>query len=299
MDFSWRSSLDHDEKVRSFLKSQGVSHRMFSQIKHFGGRITVDQKEVFTSDYVRPGQLVTIFMPDEKENSDLTADFDDPLEIVFENRDFLVVNKPAFVTTVPGHADRTTTLVNMVKAHLITENAGSLVPHVVTRLDRDTSGLVLLAKHKFAHSLLNDALMNHHDIEKYYTAFASGQFEEDHGIIDQPIGRVDDDFIRRQVRPDGKRSVTEYWVEKRFASFTQLKVQLHTGRTHQIRVHLSWFGHPLVGDDLYGGPRSEAIGRQALNASQLVFFDPFANKNRHFNVGLPKDMLDLSNLINS
>ncbi|EHN59392.1 RluA family pseudouridine synthase [Oenococcus kitaharae] len=290
MKFSWVSDLDDMQKVRLFLKARGVSHRMFSQLKHFGGKIVVDDHEVFTNDYVKPGQQISIFMPAEKENGQLTADFKDPLDVVFEDDNFLLINKAPFVTTVPGHADRQTTLVNMVKAHLITEEAESLVPHVVTRLDRDTSGLVLLAKHKFAHALLNDALMDHHDIEKFYQAFAVGEFPEDHGIIDQPIGRVEGDFIRRQVRPDGKESLTEYWVEKRYDNFTQLKVQLHTGRTHQIRVHLAWAGHPLVGDDLYKGPKSSFIFRQALHASDLTFFDPFANKNQHFHAGLPEDI---------
>ncbi|MFT8324712.1 RluA family pseudouridine synthase [Oenococcus sicerae] len=290
MEFSWISDLDEPQKVRLFLKSRGVSHRMFSQIKHFGGKIVVEKNEVFTNDYVGPNQKITIFMPTERENVQLTADFDDSLKVVYEDNNFLLVDKAAFITTVPGHADRKSTLVNMIKAHLINEKAESLVPHVVTRLDRDTSGLVLLAKHKFAHALLNDALMAHHDIEKFYTTLAIGEFKEDHGIIDEPIGRVEGDFIRRQVRPDGKRSVTEYWVEKRFENFTQLRVQLRTGRTHQIRVHLTWAGHPLVGDALYGGPASKLISRQALHASDLTFFDPFANKNQHFHADLPEDI---------
>ncbi|MDV7686332.1 RNA pseudouridine synthase [Oenococcus oeni] len=290
MEFSWISETKEPEKVRLFLKARGVSHRMFSQIKHFGGKIVVEGREVFTNDYVKNGEKITIFMPPESENVELDADFTDPLKVVFEDKNFLIVDKPAFVTTVPGHADRKTTLVNMIKAHLIQEKADSLVPHVVTRLDRDTSGLVLLAKHKFAHALLNDALMEHHDIEKFYVALVSGNFQEDHGMIDEPIGRIEGDFIRRQVRQDGKRSVTEYWVEKRFDNFTQLRIQLHTGRTHQIRVHMAWAGHPLIGDVLYGGPHSKLISRQALHASEMIFFDPFANKNQHFNAGLPDDI---------
>ena len=294
MKFSWTYNGDELRKVRTFLQSHGVSHRMFSKMKHGGGAILVNDKKVYTSDYLKDGDVVTIIMPTEESNDLVTPDYA-PLDIVFEDEHWLVVNKPAGVTTVPGHADRLHTLVNQVKGHLDEINAEDQVPHVVTRLDRDTSGIVLLAKHRFAHALLDDQLQQH-SVEKYYIAYVSGHLPEDHGMIDAPIGRMDNDFIRREVREDGKESRTEYWVEARLQGevpMTRVKVQLHTGRTHQIRVHFAHLGFPLVGDDLYGGPLVAGMKRQALNAYHLAFYDAFLDEKRTFEVGLAADMLKL------
>ncbi|MDR2661284.1 MAG: RluA family pseudouridine synthase [Lactobacillaceae bacterium] len=293
MEFYWDFIDEDSKKVRTFLIEQGVSHRMFSKIKHQGGEIKINGKNAFTSDFLKKGDRIMIKMPPEEENEILLPDYE-PIDIIYEDKHWLLVNKPFGINTVPGSADRLHTLVNKVKGHLINENAPSLVPHVVTRLDRDTSGIVLLAKHKFAHAVLDEQLQKH-EIKKFYTALVSGDIQEDHGIIEKAIGRVDNDFIRREVREDGKYSKTEYWVVERFKSFTQLKIQLHTGRTHQIRVHFSYLGHPLIGDELYGGPNSSLINRQALNANEIEFFDPFANKKQHFVLALP---YDIKNIIN-
>jgi 23S rRNA pseudouridine1911/1915/1917 synthase len=294
MKFNWTFNESEPKKVRTFLIEQGVSHRMFSKIKHHGGDIRVNDREVFTSDFLKQNDHVMIEMPPEEENAILPPDFT-PLDIVYEDEHWLIVNKSYGKNTVPGAADREHTLVNQVKGHLVETNAESLVPHVVTRLDRDTSGLVLLAKHKFAHALLDDQLQNH-SIKKIYTAVVKGQVPDDHGIIDQPIGRIPDDFIRREVRENGKRSITEYWVKERSEDFTVLEIQLHTGRTHQIRVHFSYLGFPLIGDVLYGGPKSELIDRQALNAGELEFYDDFAQKKRDVKVALPSDIQKIIDL---
>ncbi len=290
--FSWKSSLVKDEKVKFFLKRRGVSHRMFSIMKKFGGKIVINDQEVFTNDFIKPEQKITIFMPDEKGNPDLVPDFNDDLKILYEDNNFLIVNKPPFLTTIPGPSDRKTTLINIVKAHLVKEDAPSKIPRVVTRLDRNTSGIVLFAKHKFAHTLLNRALMERRDIKKYYIALVSGNIKKNHGLINQPITRIEGDYIRRKVGEGGKESITEYWVQKRYQNFTEIKIQIHTGRTHQIRVHFAWLKHPLIGDELYGGFSSPYISRQALHASEIIFLDPFINKIRHFKAKLPDDILE-------
>ncbi|CAK8053658.1 RluA family pseudouridine synthase [Eupransor demetentiae] len=299
MRFNWKYQGAEDRKVRSFLQSHGVSHRMFSQIKHNGGAILVNEKPVYTSDYLKDGDEVAIIMPVEQGNDLVVPDYHD-LKIIFENQDWLAVDKPYGVTTVPGHADRLHTLVNQVKGHLIESGAEDLVPHVVTRLDRDTSGIVLLAKHRFAHAVLDQQLQDH-TVEKFYVAYVSGILPEDHGVIDEPIGRLDGDFIKRVVRPDGKASKTEYWVERRYDEdpehlMTRVRVQLHTGRTHQIRVHFSHMGYPLVGDDLYGGPLWFGLQRQALHAYQMKFYDPFVEEDRFLKTDLPEDLQRLKDL---
>ncbi|CAK1242289.1 pseudouridylate synthase [Fructobacillus fructosus] len=296
MKFSWTYEGDEDRKVRSFLQSHGVSHRMFSQMKHNGGAILVNDKQVYTSDYIKKGDVATIIMPVEQGNDLVVPDFD-PIQVIYEDDHFLAVDKPYGVTTVPGHADRLHTLVNKVKGHLIDEEAEDLVPHVVTRLDRDTSGIVLLAKHRFAHAVLDQQLQDH-SVEKFYTAYVSGILPDDHGIIEAPIGRLEGDFIKRTVTEDGKPSKTEYWVEQRYEKdpehpMTRVKVQLHTGRTHQIRVHFKHIGFPLVGDDLYGGPLWYGLKRQALHAYQMAFYDPFAEETRHLQTDLPEDLVAL------
>lgn len=303
MEFIWQVTGEKDQliKVRTFLKNKGVSHRMFSKIKHFGGAILVNDKEVYTSDFMKAGDEIKMIMPAEESNELVVPDYK-PLDIVYEDEHWLAVNKPYGVTTVPGHADRLHTLVNQVKGHLDVIEAENQVPHVVTRLDRDTSGIVLLAKHRFAHAIMDDQLQNH-QVEKFYQAYVTGILPEEHGVIEAPIGRVEGDFIQREVRADGKPSKTEYWVKKRYElpdgkQMTKVKIQLHTGRTHQIRVHFKHLGHPLVGDDLYGGDMRFGISRQALNAYYMRFFDVFAGENgeyRELRADLPEDLQVLNN----
>nr|WP_239517549.1 RluA family pseudouridine synthase [Weissella uvarum] len=273
------------------MAQKGVSHRMFSIIKRGGGAVELNGQQVRTVDEVKPGERVEITLPPEESN-EVVAMSDLPLDVLYEDENWLLVNKPAGVTSVPGKADRETTMVNRVKGYLAANGSTDLVPHVVTRLDRFTSGVALLAKHRFAHGLLDKQLQTH-AVDKRYYAVVSGNLPDDHGIIEGPIGRVDGDFIRREVREDGRPSTTEYWVEHRFDNMTLVRVRLHTGRTHQIRVHFSHIGHPLVGDEIYGGPMDQGISRQALHAYALTFYDPFAQQDRKTTAPLPEDMVKL------
>jgi 23S rRNA pseudouridine1911/1915/1917 synthase len=286
--FSWTKHEPGTLRLKTFLADKGVSHRMFSTVKRGGGDIILNGEHVRTIDDINQGDTVTIHMPAEESN-DVVAMSDLPIDILFEDDNWLLVNKAAGITSVPGKADRETTMVNRVKGHLYREGAEDLVPHVVTRLDRFTSGVALLAKHRFAHGLLDKQLQTH-AVDKRYYAIVDGDVADDHGMIDAPIGRMDDDFIRREVRADGRASQTEYWVVKRFGNQTLVRVQLHTGRTHQIRVHFKYLGHPLIGDEIYGGPMDRGINRQALHAYWLNFYDPFSQQDRQVAATLPEDM---------
>lgn len=301
MKFSWINDSDERQKVRFFLARKGVSHRMFSQIKNHGGSIEIEGRVVVTSDFLDPGQKIIITMPSEIGSSSVEPDFA-PLDIAYVDDNWLLVNKPAGQNTVPGHADRVHSLVNQVKGYLIDTDDENQVPHVVTRLDRDTSGLVLLAKHRFAHALL-DAQLQKHSIDKRYFVFVNGNVAEKYGhhdMIDQPIARLDGDFIKREVNQAGKRSQTEFWVEayNQDQDITFLTVKLHTGRTHQIRVHFSYLGFPLVGDELYGGQSKLGINRQALHAYKMSWEDAFINTTQTHQIGLPDDLEELKKLFN-
>ena len=287
--FSWINQGDETLKIKTFLAQRGVSHRMFSIVKRGGGAVLLAGKQVRTVDEVKPGDKVTIVMPPEESN-DVVAMSDLPITVLYEDENWLVVEKEAGVTSVPGKADRETTMVNRVKGYLARSGAEDLVPHVVTRLDRFTSGVALLAKHRFAHGLLDKQLQTH-SVDKRYYAIVDGDLPDDYGFIDAPIGRMDDDFIRREVREDGRPSQTEYWVVKRFGNQTLVRVQLHTGRTHQIRVHFKYLGHPLIGDEIYGGPMDRGITRQALHAYWLRFYDSFAQVERTTQSALPQDIV--------
>ena len=212
-----------------------------------------------------------------------------PIDILYEDRDYLIVNKPAGVASVPAHALPDNTLANRVKGYYQAAHYDNEVVHITTRLDRDTSGIVLFAKHHFAHSII-DHQLKAHAMRKMYLAVVSGELTTDHGWLDAPIGRAADSFIKRTTRPDGKPSLTEYWVVKRLRNMTVVRVRLHTGRTHQIRVHFAASGHPLIGDALYGGPRDPWIQRQALHCMQLEFDDPFISQTLTTFAPLPADL---------
>lgn len=286
MEFTWQASKT-ERTAKQVLSAHGVSHRMFSQINRENGQVLVNDQVVKPASPVDTGDRVTLVVPEELADANVPASTN-PITIVFENEHLLVVDKPAGLTVVPGPSNRTDTLVNRVKGYLISQSATNLVPHVVTRLDRDTSGLVLIAKHRLANSWLNQQLADH-TLVKRYLAVVNGNLTTDHAVIDTPLRRADEGF-QQIVAPDGKTAKTEYWVKQRGDDWTLVSVLLHTGRTHQIRAHFKSLGHPLLGDELYDGPMNQ-INRQALHASELSFNDPVSGEFETFKSELPADMM--------
>ena len=291
MKFTWMNTSTTPMKVKTLLSEHGVTRSLLKKVKFHGGAILVDGLPVLAIHMLHGGEQVTMETPAEIGNDHLGVS-SLPINILYEDRDFLIINKPAGVASVPAHALPDNTLANRVKGYYREQGYDNEVVHITTRLDRDTSGIVLFAKHHFAHSII-DHQLKAHAMRKMYLAVVSGTLKADHGWFDQPIGRAADSFIKRTVTPDGKPSLTEYWVVKRLADKTVVRVRLHTGRTHQIRVHFAAAGHPLIGDQLYGGPSDPAIDRQALHCMQLQFDDPFIDQTLTTFAPLPADLARL------
>lgn len=284
MELSWQVTKPVTS-LKRFLNAQGVSHRVFSDLKQ-SGTIQVNGKRVTPAVELSVGDTVTVTLPAERAD-DTVATSQTPITVLFENRDWLVVDKPAGLNVVPGPANRTDTLVNRIKGYWLAEEAENQVPHILTRLDRFTSGIVWVARHRLANSLASQ-LQAAHQLDKRYLAVVSGQLADDHGLIDAPLAS-DPAGYNQMVSPAGKPAKTEYWVVQRFAAATLVRVKLHTGRTHQIRAHFASLNHPLVGDALYNGPVLAGMTRQALHAATLTFTDPFDGETRSFTSEPPAD----------
>lgn len=273
--FDWKNDTA-PTKLRNFLQQHGVSHAVLTQIKFHGGQMAINGQPAWSVDEVAIGDVVTIVLPPEPANAAVTIS-DQPLNVVKEDANFLIVNKPAGVASVPAHHYGNDTLVNRAKGYFITHGMPLQVPHIVTRLDKGTSGLVLFGKHHMAHSILDQQLKTH-TLQKTYLAVVSGSGLPAHGEIRSPIKRAPDSFIKRTTAPDGQDAYTEYWTLSEGPNWTIVKVRLHTGRTHQIRVHFASIGHALVGDELYGGLAVPNLNHQALACTDLQFHDPFSGR---------------------
>ncbi|HEU4965086.1 MAG TPA: RluA family pseudouridine synthase [Bacilli bacterium] len=213
-----------------------------------------------------------------------------PLDVLYEDDHLLVVNKEAGRKVHPNEPDETDTLMNAIAFHYQMQGLQTRV-RILHRLDQETSGAILFPKHALAQKLL-DAMLAAREISREYWAVVEGRVKQRHGLIDAPIGRDRYHATRRRVSKTGKAAQTEYWVEERFAKATLVRCKLHTGRTHQIRVHLADLGHPLLGDELYGGSRA-LIGRQALHAKFLRFVHPFTGEELEVEATLPGDLESL------
>jgi len=283
------SKLKAGSVIREFLKVEEISRVALTDIKYNGGKILVNDIEVNVRYMLKEGDVLTVIFPPENP-SEGAAGEKIPLDILFEDQYLLVVNKPAEMSTIPSREHPTGSLANALVGYY--EEIGiRATSHIVTRLDRDTSGIVLIAKHRHVHHLLSKQQKNG-NVKRTYEALVEGNIVLEKGIIEKPIGRKLDSIIEREVRSDGQYACTHYRVLKRYKEFTHVELQLKTGRTHQIRVHMSFIGHPLLGDDLYGGTRS-LILRQALHCKNIQFPHPFIGKTMIFTADPPIDMYEL------
>ncbi|WP_335869943.1 RluA family pseudouridine synthase [Bacillus sp. 2205SS5-2] len=287
---SWVVCENDDENIlRSFLIEKGISKRALTAIKFSGGKIEVNGEEEDVRYKLKCGDTLSLTFPSEVRSAKLIPE-ELPLEIIYEDEHLLVVNKPPFMNTIPSREHPSGSLANGLIHYYDKKKINGTI-HIVTRLDRNTSGLLLIAKHSYVHSLLGKCQQNGH-ITRKYEALVQGKLSKPNGIIQAPIGRKDSSIIEREVRQDGQFSCTKYHLLSQFNSYAHVSLTLSTGRTHQIRVHMSYIGHPLLGDDLYGG-KKEDIHRQALHSKELTFYHPIFQKELTFTISLPSDMNSL------
>ncbi|MBT2688321.1 RluA family pseudouridine synthase [Bacillus sp. ISL-47] len=283
----WVISAQQSGKIiREFLKENDISKTALTDIKFAGGFITVNNTDVTVRYELKEGDMLKVGFPEESPSEGMKGE-DLPLDILYEDGYVLVVNKPAGMSTIPSREHPSGSLANRLIGYY--QRIGLMsTTHIVTRLDRDTSGIVLIAKHRHLHHLFSQQQRSR-EIHRMYEAFAEGAVKQDTGTIEMPIARKKDSIIEREVSEEGQYACTHYKVISRKKGFTHLRLKLETGRTHQIRVHLSWLGHPLVGDELYGG-RRDFLNRQALHCSCLSFYHPFLQRTLSFEVPPPEDM---------
>ncbi|SIT00594.1 RluA family pseudouridine synthase [Alicyclobacillus vulcanalis] len=244
------------------------------------------------SDAVEAGDVYEVDVPEE-EPVQLVPEEGVPFDVVYEDDDVLVVDKPRGVVVHPGAGHLRGTLVHglLARGVQLSSLAGAMRPGVVHRIDKDTSGLVVFAKSDRAYRALVDAFRVHR-VEREYVAIAHGRLPHSEGTVDMPIGRDPSDRQRMAVRPGGKRAVTHFEVLEQFANYTYLRLRLETGRTHQIRVHLAAIGHPIAGDPVYGPRHTLPIQGQALHARTLGFAHPDGGWLQ-FESPVPPDMAQL------
>lgn len=269
---------DNKKPIRTFLREFGVSASLLTKLKHTENGITKNGVFAKTIEELSTGDTLTIKI----ENSGFIArPMYIDIEIPYEDEDIIVLNKPPLL---PVHESRNhigDTLSNFVAYHC----GEDMAFRAVYRLDRDTSGLVLVAKNELAAAKLAGK------IKKDYYAVVDGTIEND-GIVDAPIARCGDSIIKRKVDENGETAITEYFPIKSNGNATLVKFNLKTGRTHQIRVHMEHIGHSLLGDKLYGGDCS-VISRQALHCKDVYFTHPITEKPMHITCDFPNDMKNL------
>ena len=264
--------------------SRSQAQRLLEQ-----GLVTVTGKPAKKNDRLPAGTILEIVLPEAQETGLAAQDI--PLDICYEDGDVIVINKPKglVVHPAPGHADGT--VVNALLHHCgdsLSGIGGEKRPGIVHRIDKDTSGLLIAAKNDFAHAQLS-AQLKDHTLARTYECIVCGNLKEDSGTIDAPIGRHPTDRKKMAVTEKNSRNAVTHWeVIARYRGYTHIRCKLETGRTHQIRVHLAWRSHPIVGDMVYGHKKPElGLDTQCLHAKALDFIHPRTGERVHVECALP------------
>lgn len=288
-------------RIDSFIASNNEElSRMTVKKLIEDGNVIVNGKQISKNSYkVKSGDIVEFEVPEAKQVELVAQDI--PIDIVYEDNDIIVVNKPKGLVVHPANGNWDGTLVNAIMAKCkdsLSGIGGEIRPGIVHRLDKDTSGLLIIAKNDKAHINLSEQIKNR-EVKKIYYALVRGIVPENDATINMPIARSTKDRKKMAVDKNGKEAITHFKVLKRYDKYTLLEVKIDTGRTHQIRVHLSEIGYPVVGDEVYSNGKNEfGIHGQLLHAKSLDFKHPITGKQIHLEAELPEEFLEVLNKLN-
>ena len=285
-----RFEATEEQLLREAIATWGISKRALTAIKFDGGTILVNGIEQNVRHRLVVGDVVTIIFPEEPVSEGLIPQ-PEMLPIIFEDESLLIIEKPAYMSTIPSREHPHSSVANYLYGYFEKLQIASTA-HIVTRLDRDTSGLMIIAKHRHIHHLMSEQQKSG-AVHRQYEAIVHGEVKQSRSII-APIGRKDTSIIEREVREDGQYAHTDVEVLHKTTDFSHVRLKLHTGRTHQIRVHMASIGHPLVGDELYGGDKS-IMDRQALHCVNVTFDHPLTKEKLTFTSELPQQMQNIIN----
>lgn len=274
-------------RTEQYLRRRGFSYQNLTQLKKMPESILINGVWSYMRTPLHSGDILTVHIR-ETESSPNIPPVELPLDIVYEDEDIVVVNKPAGMPVHPSLNNYRNSLANALM-YYYQQQGKPFIFRCTNRLDRDTSGLTVIAKHMVSSSILS-SMTARHEIEREYLAVVRGSVTPSSGTIDAPIGRTGSSLIERKIDFEhGERAVTHYHVIKEENGHSLVSLILETGRTHQIRVHMKYIGFPLVGDYLYN-PDMEYIQRQALHSCRLSFRHPITGKHMEFTADLPEDM---------
>ena len=273
-------------KIKNYLKEEMELSSRFVRKAALEKRIKINGRVIMLDYILREGDKISILLLSEETQNILPEDI--PLDIVFEDDAMLIVNKEPYMVVHPTKTHEGKTLSNAVMFHYLKSGEGTIV-RLVSRLDMNTSGLIILAKNQFVHSTFSKEMQGD-NVNKYYIAIVKGDFPEETNLINLPIYKAEAGAFCRVVDERGQESLTKVKVIERNNGYSLLLLKLLTGRTHQIRVHLSHLGYPIIGDELYGG-EMEVINRQALHAMYLNFKHPVTGKEMEVYAKPPEDII--------
>lgn len=278
-------------------KSEKIT-RTFAEKLIKNGEVLVNNKKQKVAYKINEGDIITI---EKQEAKDIKLKAQNiPVDIIYEDDDIIVVNKPKGMVVHPANGNPDGTLVNAIMAickDSLSGIGGEIRPGIVHRLDKDTSGLLIIAKNDEAHVNVSEQIKNH-EVKKTYIALVRGIIKENEATIDMPIGRSTSDRKKMAVNKKGKNAITHIKVLKRYDKYTLVEVNIETGRTHQIRVHLSYIGYPIIGDAIYSNGKNEFnVQGQCLHAKKLEFVHPITGKKMELEAPLPQYFQEIINTL--
>ncbi|MBR5579305.1 MAG: RluA family pseudouridine synthase [Lachnospiraceae bacterium] len=287
------TATSHGLTIQEYLKKQGFSSGNITDLKKMNSSVILNGSWVYMTTPLTLGDCLQIHIKEE-EGSRGIVPVSLPFPIVYEDEDLVIINKPCNMPIHPSQNNYTNTLANSALYHYQVLNNTAFTFRCINRLDKDTTGLTILAKHIYSANLLA-AKMQRGEIKRFYLAAVQGSFPSYYGKVDLPIGRKPGSTIERIVDYEhGEHAITHYCKLKDYSDYSLLGLRLKTGRTHQIRVHMSHLGYPLLGDSLYSAMNgTDPINRQALHAIRLDFIHPVSQKRLRITAPLPEDMKKL------